>query len=167
LAVTLAIALAAGMATASAAAVPAVPTPDDGKPHRFVAADRQFTIDGRPVELVVGEVHPQRVPHQFWEDRVKKARAMGLNAISVYLFWNGCEPTEGHFDFTGDNDIRRFVRLCQQNGLWVVLRPGPYACAETEFGGYPAWLLRHHDIQLRTDQKLFMDFNRAYLAGRS
>ena len=67
---------------------------------------------------------------------------MGLNTISVYIFWNQLEPTEGQFNWEGCNDIRRFVKLCQDNGLWVVLRPGPYVCAETEFGGYPAWLLK-------------------------
>ena len=77
----------------------------------------------------------------LWEDRIKKARAMGLNTVSVYIFWNQLEPAEGKFDWEGDNDIRRFVKLCQENGLWVALRPGPYVCAETEFGGYPAWLL--------------------------
>jgi beta-galactosidase len=149
--------------TVTAVARAAPPTPDDRRPHTFTAADRQFRIDGQPIELVAGEMHPQRVPFHFWEDRIKKARAMGLNTLSAYLFWNQCEPAEGQFDFTGDNDIRRFVQLCQQNGLWVVLRPGPYACAETEFGGYPAWLLKHHDLKLRSDQPQFMEYNRRYL----
>jgi beta-galactosidase len=137
--------------------------PSDGKSHQFVAAKGQFTIDGQPIELITGEIHPSRIPYQFWEDRIKKARAMGLNTVSVYIFWNQLEPAEGQFDFRGNNDIRRFVRLCQDNGLWVILRPGPYVCAETEFGGYPAWLLKHHDIKVRSDDPQFMQYCRAYM----
>lgn len=105
----------------------------------------------------------RRILPEFWEDRIKKARAMGLNTVSVYLFWNQMEPTEGHFNFDGINDVRRFVKLCQENGLWVALRPGPYVCAETEFGGYPAWLLKHKDIKVRTKDPKFMEYNRLFL----
>jgi beta-galactosidase len=141
----------------------AAPDPSDGKPHQFLAANGQFTIDAQPIEIIAGEIHPSRVPYQFWEDRIKKARAMGLNTISVYIFWNQLEPAEGQFNFQDNNDIRRFVKLCQANGLWVVLRPGPYVCAETEFGGYPAWLLKHHDIKVRTDDPQFMNYCRDYM----
>jgi beta-galactosidase len=140
-----------------------IPVPSDGKSHQFAAANRQFTIDGQPIEIIAGEMHPSRIPYQFWEDRIKKARAMGLNTVSVYIFWNQLEPTEGKFDFTGNGDIRRFVKLCQDNGLWVALRPGPYVCAETEFGGYPAWLLKHHDIKVRSDNPQFLDYCRTYM----
>jgi beta-galactosidase len=140
-----------------------IPLPNDGKSHKFSAADEQFTIDGQPIEIIAGEMHPSRIPYQFWEDRIKKARAMGLNTVSVYIFWNQLEPTEGKFDFTGNNDIHRFVKLCQDNGLWVALRPGPYVCAETEFGGYPAWLLKHHDMKVRSDDPQFMQYCRAYM----
>jgi beta-galactosidase len=139
------------------------PTPDDGKQHQFVAGNGKFTIDGQPFQIIAGEIHPSRVPFQFWEDRIKKARAMGLNTVSVYFFWNQLEPSEGKFDFTGNGDVRRFVQLCQENGLWVVLRPGPYVCAETEFGGYPAWLLKHHDITVRSDDVKFMEYCRVYM----
>jgi beta-galactosidase len=140
-----------------------IPLPNDGKSHKFSAANKQFTIDGQPIEIIAGEMHPSRIPWQFWEDRIKKARAMGLNTVSVYIFWNQLEPTEGKFDFTGNGDIRRFVKLCQDNGLWVALRPGPYVCAETEFGGYPAWLLKHHDIKVRSDDPRFMQYCRTYM----
>lgn len=140
-----------------------VPLPSDGKSHQFSAANKQFTIDGQPIEIIAGEMHPSRIPCQFWEDRIKKARAMGLNTVSVYVFWNQLEPTEGKFNFTGNGDIRRFVKLCQDNGLWVTLRPGPYVCAETEFGGYPAWLLKHHDIKIRSDDPQFMQYCRTYM----
>jgi beta-galactosidase len=139
------------------------PTPDDGKAHQFLAGNGKFTIDGQPIEIIAGEMHPSRIPYQFWEDRIKKARAMGLNTVSVYIFWNQLEPSEGKFDFTGGGDVRRFVKLCQENGLWVTLRPGPYVCAETEFGGYPAWLLKHHDITVRSDDAKFMGYCREYM----
>ena len=138
-------------------------SPDDGKTHSFVLKNGQFNIDRQPIEIIAGEMHPSRIPSEFWEDRIKKAKAMGLNAISLYFFWNQLEPTEGHFDFTGSNDVRRCVQLCRDNGLWVILRPGPYVCAETEFGGYPAWLLKHHDIKVRTDDPKFMAYCRQYM----
>jgi beta-galactosidase len=138
-------------------------TPDDGKRHQFFAGNGKFTIDGQPIEIIAGEMHPSRIPYQFWEDRIKKARAMGLNTVSVYVFWNQLEPSEGKFDFSGNGDVRRFVQLCQENGLWVTLRPGPYVCAETEFGGYPAWLLKHHDITIRSDDPKFMQYCRRYM----
>jgi beta-galactosidase len=141
----------------------AAATPDDFKTHTLALRDGKFNIDGQPIELICGEMHPARIPCEFWEDRIQKAKAMGLNAISLYFFWNQLEPTEGHFDFTGDNDVRRCVQLCQKYGLWVMLRPGPYVCAETEFGGYPAWLLKHHDIRVRTDDPQFMNYCRLYM----
>jgi beta-galactosidase len=147
------------------AALPAraAPAPDDGKTHQFLARDGKFSIDDQPFQIIAGEIHPSRIPWQFWETRIRQARAMGLNAVSLYIFWNQLEPTEGHFDFTGNNDVRRLVKLCQANGLWVILRPGPYVCAETEFGGYPAWLLKHHDLKVRSDDPQFMQYCRLYL----
>jgi len=140
-------------------------SPDDGKTHSFVLKNGQFNIDGQPIQIIAGEMHPGRIPYQFWEDRIKKAKAMGLNAVSLYFFWNQLEPAEGHFDFTGSNDLRRCVKLCQQNGLWVLLRPGPYVCAETEFVGYPAWLLAHHEIKVRTDDPRFMSYCKSYMSA--
>jgi beta-galactosidase len=141
----------------------ATPVPGDGHPHQFRAAHGQFTIDNQPIEIIAGEIHPSRIPWQFWPDRIAKARAMGLNTVSVYIFWNQLEPAEGNFNFRGRNNIRQFVQLCQSNGLWVILRPGPYVCAETEFGGFPAWLLKHHDIKVRTDDPKFMRYCGDYL----
>jgi len=146
-----------------AAIVQAAPDPSDGKQHPFAAGNNQFTIDGQPIEIIAGEIHPSRIPYQFWEDRIRKARAMGLNAVGISIFWNQIEPAEGQFNFDDNNDVRRFVKLCRDNGLWVVLRPGPYVCAETEFGGYPAWLLKHHQIKLRSGDPQFMSYCRDYL----
>ena len=88
---------------------------------------------------------------------------MGLNTVSVYVFWNQLEPAEGKFSWTDNGNIRHFIKLCQDNGLWVTLRPGPYVCAETDFGGFPAWLLKHHGIKVRTDDPLFMQYCRTYV----
>jgi beta-galactosidase len=140
----------------------AAPIPD-GKIHKLTLQDVQFKIDDQPIRLVAGEMHLERILPEFWEDRIKKTRAMGLNTISIYLFWNQIEPSEGKFDFQGINDVRRFVKLCQDNHLWVIVRAGPYVCAETEFGGFPAWLLKHHDIRIRANDPQFLKYCGEYV----
>src|SRR4051794_14213450 len=135
----------------------------DGKPHKFEAREHQFFIDGEPTLLIAGEMHLSRIRPEFWEQRMKQARAMGINTVSLYLFWNEVQPREGVFDFEGANDVRRFVKLAQDNGLWVVIRPGPYCCAETEFGGVPWWLLKHKDIKIRSNDAKFLDYARQYI----
>src|SRR5690242_5316745 len=112
--------LAAIIAVALCAMVRAQPLTSvvpDGKPHKFEARDKQFFIDGQPTMLIAGEMHLSRVQPEFWETRMKQARAMGLNAVSLYLFWNEIQPKEGVFDFQGINDVRRFVKLAGENGL--------------------------------------------------
>ena len=100
-------------------------------------------------------MHYARIPRAYWRDRLRKAREMGLNTISTYVFWNLHEPAPGAFDFTGQNDVAEFVREAQQEGLWVILRPGPYVCAEWELGGYPAWLLADSTMVLRSADARF------------
>ena len=131
--------------------------------HTFEARDHQFLIDGKPAELLAGEMHFGRVQPDDWETRIKQAKAMGLNTISFYLFWNQCEPEEGKFNFTGMTDVRRVIKLCQENGLWVILRPGPYCCAEIEYGGIPYWTLKHPEVKIRTDDPRWLDWCRKYL----
>jgi hypothetical protein len=114
---------------------------------RFEGA--QFLLDGRPFQFMAGELHFQRIPKEYWKDRLLKARAMGLNTIATYVFWNALEPEPGQWNFTGANDVAAFIRLAQEVGLYVILRPGPYACAEWDFGGLPVWLLRTPDIKVR------------------
>ncbi len=108
-----------------------------------------FTLDGKPFEIWSGELHFQRIPREYWRDRLMKARAMGLNTIATYVFWNQLEPQPGKWDFSGNNDLAAFIREAQAQGLYVILRPGPYACAEWDFGGLPAWLLQKPDIKVR------------------
>ena len=112
-------------------------------------------VDGKPFQILSGEMHYARVPRADWHDRLLKLKAMGLNSVTTYVFWNLHEPTPGHYDFTGQNDVAAFVREAQRVGLFVLLRPGPYVCAEWELGGYPSWLLKDRSLLLRSrDPKL-------------
>jgi beta-galactosidase len=135
----------------------------DGKPHKFEARDHKFFIDGQPTLLVAGEMHFGRVQPEDWETRIRQAKAMGLNTISFYLFWNQLETKEGKFDFTGMTDVRRVLKLCQENGMWAVLRPGPYCCAEIEYGGIPSWTLKYPDVKIRTADPRWLGWCRKYL----
>jgi len=109
----------------------------------------EFVLDGKPFQIMAGELHFQRIPREYWRDRLDKARAMGLNTVATYVYWGLLEPEPGQWDFSGENDIAAFIREAQAAGLWVLLRPGPYACAEWDFGGLPPWLLRIPDIKIR------------------
>ena len=99
-----------------------------------------FLIDGKPFQIISGEMHYLRIPPEYWRERLMMARAMGLNTVATYVFWNMHEPKPGVFDFSGGADLARFVKTAREVGLYVIIRPGPYACAEWEFGGYPSWL---------------------------
>jgi beta-galactosidase len=145
------------VASARAAAPPA-------SGHTFGVAQGQFVLDGKPFQVISGEMHYQRVPRAYWRDRLKMARAMGLNSITTYVFWNLHEPKPGVYDFTGNNDIAEFLREAQQEGLYVVLRPGPYVCAEWDFGGFPAWLLKDRSMVVRSKDPKFMALTRTWFA---
>ncbi|HEY3862637.1 MAG TPA: beta-galactosidase family protein [Verrucomicrobiae bacterium] len=129
----------------------------------FAIGQSDFLLDGKPFQVKAGEMHPARIPHQYWAARLKMMHAMGLNTVSIYVFWNQHEPREGKFNFTGDADVAGFVRLAQVEGLWVILRPGPYCCAEWEFGGYPWWLLKDHDMKVRGQDPRFLAAAGAYM----
>jgi beta-galactosidase len=126
----------------------------DSKPPLTVAATG-FLLRGKPFRIVSGELEYARIPRPYWRDRLRKAHAMGLNAVTVYVFWNVHEETPGVFDFSGQKDVAEFLREAQQEGLYVILRPGPYVCAEWDLGGYPAWLLKDHAMELRSLQPMF------------
>jgi beta-galactosidase len=124
-----------------------------GAPHHsFAVNGTQFLMDGKPYQVISGEMHYTRVPRAYWRDRFRKARAMGLNTITTYIFWNVHEPRPGEIDFSGQNDVAEFIREAQQEGLNVILRPGPYVCAEWELGGYPSWLLKDREVVLRSTE---------------
>ena len=122
--------------------------------HSFVfggAKGEEFLLDGRPFQIIAGEMHPGRVPHEYWRHRVRMAKAMGLNTLSIYVFWNQHEPEEGKYDFSGGNsNVGEFLKIAKEEGVWVLLRSGPYCCGEWDFGGIPPYLLRYGDLKLRT-----------------
>jgi beta-galactosidase len=125
-------------------------------PHHIAIAGDHFELDGKPLQIISGELHYERIPREYWRDRLRKARAMGLNTISTYVFWNLHEPKPGVHDFAGSLDVAAFVRIAQEEGLYVILRPGPYACAEWDLGGLPAWLLADPNIVLRSADEKFL-----------
>jgi beta-galactosidase len=118
----------------------------------FSQDGESFLLDGEPFQIRSGEMHPARIPASYWQHRILMAKAMGMNCIALYVMWNYHETSPGIFDFsTGNRDIEAFIRLCQQEGMWVLLRPGPYICGEWDLGGIPSYLLSNPDIRLRTD----------------
>lgn len=123
----------------------------------FEAGDGTFLLDGKPFVVKAAELHYPRIPRPYWDNRIKLCKALGMNTVCLYVFWNAHEPQPDQFDFTGQNDLREFVRLCQANGMKVILRPGPYVCAEWEMGGLPWWLLKKKDIRLRENDPYFLE----------
>jgi len=123
----------------------------------FAIGDTDFLLDGKPFRIRCGEVHAARVPREYWQHRLKMCKAMGLNTVCAYLFWNFHEPQPGQYNWSGQADAAEFCRLAQREGLWVILRPGPYACAEWEMGGLPWWLLKSKGLKVRTRDPQFLD----------
>src|SRR5208282_2184613 len=134
----------------------AAPAQQQAVTGSFAVHDGQFLLNGKPFQIISGEMHYARIPRAYWRDRFRMAKTMGLNAITTYVFWNAHEPRPGVYDFSGNNDVAEFIREAQQEGLYVILRPGPYICAEWEFGGFPAWLLKDHDMVVRTSDPKFI-----------
>ncbi|XP_053399525.1 beta-galactosidase-like isoform X2 [Mercenaria mercenaria] len=115
-----------------------------------------FVMDGKPFRYISGSIHYSRVPYQYWDDRLHKMAAAGLNAIQTYIPWNIHETVQGQYDFEGQQDIVTFFKTAQKYNLAVILRPGPYICAEWEFGGLPAWLLKDPSIKVRTTDPVYL-----------
>jgi beta-galactosidase len=146
----------AGNSPAKTLPMPPKPNPGGEKQPAFGADKGYFTFDGKPAVIISGSVHYPRVPRAYWRDRIRKAKAMGFNCIGTYLFWNAHERAPGEFDFSGNLDVAEFIRICQEEGMWVIVRPGPYICSEWDFGGMPAWLLKDADLQVRTNDPRFL-----------
>ncbi len=123
----------------------------------FEAGKGSFLLNGEPFVVKAAELHYPRIPRAYWEHRIKQCKALGMNTICLYVFWNFHEEKPGEFDFTGQKDLAEFCRLCQKNDMYVILRPGPYVCAEWEMGGLPWWLLKKKDIRLREDDPYFLE----------
>jgi beta-galactosidase len=126
----------------------------DGQPHQFAFGGTnhsEFLLDGQPLQIRSGEMHPDRLPPAYWRHHIRLAKAAGLNTIAIYVFWNAHERTEGKYDFSSPGrDIGAFLKIAREEGMWVLLRPGPYCCGEWDFGGIPQYLLRYPDLKLRT-----------------
>ena len=128
-----------------------------GQPS-FTIQGNQFQLNGKPFQILSGEMHYARIPRAYWRNRMQMAKAMGLNTIATYVFWNVHEPQPGAWNFSGNADLAEFLREAQQEGLYVILRAGPYSCAEWEFGGFPAWLMADPKMEtaLRSNDPAFM-----------
>jgi beta-galactosidase len=131
--------------------------------HTFALSDTAFVLDGKPFQIISGEMHYTRVPREAWRQRMKMAKAMGLNTIGTYVFWNIHEPQKGNYDFAGNHDIAEFVKIAKEEGLWVILRPSPYVCAEWEFGGYPFWLEKEDGLQVRSKEPKYLEAYHKYI----
>lgn len=131
--------------------------------NSFAIGDKTFLVDGKPIVIKAAEIHYTRIPAEYWEHRIKLCKALGMNTICIYAFWNIHEQKPGEFNFTGQNDIAAFCRLAQKHGMYIMLRPGPYVCSEWEMGGLPWWLLKKQDVQLRTNDPYFLERTRLFM----
>ena len=144
------------IAFASILALAPAPMMAAQKGGTFTTGDKTFLLNGKPFVVKAAELHYPRIPRAYWEHRIKMCKALGMNTACLYVFWNIHEQQEGKFDFSGNNDVAAFCRLCQKNGMYVIVRPGPYVGAEWEMGGLPWWLLKKKDIRLREQDPYFM-----------
>jgi beta-galactosidase len=131
--------------------------------HTFTLGEDAFLLNGKPFQMISGEMHYPRIPREAWRQRMKMAKVMGLNTIGTYIFWNLHEPQKGKFDFSGNNDVVEFVKIAKEEGLWVILRPSPYVCAEWEFGGYPYWLEKENGLVVRSKDPKYLEEYKKYI----
>lgn len=132
-------------------------------PETFAVQGSNFVLNGKPFVVRSGEMHYPRVPEAYWRDRMRKAKAMGLNTICTYVFWNLHERTPGKFDFTGNLNLSKYLKIAQEEGLLAIVRPGPYICTELDFGGFPAWLLKDRSLVVRSKDPKFLEFSARYM----
>ncbi|MDR2916199.1 MAG: beta-galactosidase, partial [Tannerella sp.] len=123
----------------------------------FEVGEGTFLLNGEPFVIKAAEIHYPRIPKEYWEHRIRACKALGMNTICLYVFWNAHEPLEGQFDFSGNKDVAAFCKLAQKHDLYIIVRPGPYVCAEWEMGGLPWWLLKKEDIELRGLDPYYME----------
>ena len=130
----------------------------------FELGNRTFLLNGKPFVIRAAEIHYPRIPKEYWEHRIQMCKAMGMNTICLYVFWNIHEQKMDEFDFKGQNDIREFCELAQKNGMYIIVRPGPYVCAEWDMGGLPWWLLKKKDVKIRSkEDAFFMERTRIFM----
>ncbi len=136
--------------------------------HSFALQQDQFLLDNKPFQIISGEMHPARIPKMYWRHRIQMAKAMGCNTIAAYIFWNYHETKQGQFDFATENrNVAEFIRICQEEKMWVLLRPGPYVCAEWDFGGLPSYLLKIPDIKVRCSDPRYLQAVERYIKNLS
>lgn len=129
----------------------------------FEIGDKTFLLNGDPFVIKAAELHYPRIPKEYWEHRIQAAKALGMNTVCLYVFWNYHEPEEGKYDFSGQKDIASFCKLAQKHDMYVIVRPGPYVCAEWEMGGLPWWLLKKEDIKLREQDPYYMERTKLFM----
>lgn len=118
--------------------------------HTFRLGDNQFWLDDKPFQIISGEIHPSRIPAEYWKQRIQMIKAMGCNTVACYIMWNYHESEPGVFDFqTGNKNLEKFIQTVQDEGMFLLFRPGPYVCGEWDFGGLPPYLLSIPDIKIR------------------
>jgi len=136
--------------------------------HTFAIDSVLFLLDGKPFQIISGEMHYARIPHEYWRHRIQMAKAMGCNTIATYVFWNYHETNEGVFDFKTENrNLAEYLQIAKEEGMWVLLRPGPYVCAEWDLGGIPPYLLSIPDIKLRCMDPRYMAAVERYVQNLS
>ena len=134
--------------------------------HTFNIADGNFLLDGKPIQIHSGEMHYSRIPKPYWRHRLKMMKAMGLNAVATYVFWNYHETAPGVWDFkSGNKNIAEYIKIAEEEGLFVILRPGPYVCAEWEFGGYPWFLAKVPEMVIRGNNPQYLAATKAYFTA--
>lgn len=116
----------------------------------------KFFLDGEEYTIISGAMHYFRIPREYWHDRLLKLKECGFNTVETYTCWNLHEPRENVFDFSGMLDLEAYIDIANELGLNVILRPGPYICAEWEMGGLPAWLLNYPNLTIRCNDELFI-----------
>jgi beta-galactosidase len=131
--------------------------------HTFAITNGNFVLDQKIVTLRSGEMHYARIPKPYWRHRLKMMKAMGLNAVATYVFWNYHETAPDVWDFkSGNRDIAEYIKIAQEEGLYVILRPGPYVCAEWEFGGYPWFLQKIPNMVIRGNNAQYLSKTKSY-----
>lgn len=122
-----------------------------------------FCMDGKHFNIYSGAMHYFRIPCEYWADRLRKLKAAGFNTVETYVAWNVHQPKDEEvYDFEGQNNVFEFIRTAQREGIYVIVRPGPYICAEWEFGGFPPWLLKYDDIKLRCYNERYIGYVKSY-----
>ena len=128
----------------------------------FEIKNKEFYMDGKPIKIYSGAMHYFRTVPEYWEDRLTKLKLAGFNTVETYIPWNLHEPREGEFRFSDNLDVEGYITAAAKLGLNVIIRPGPYICAEWEFGGFPAWLLKYEKMTLRCHDEIFLSKIRRY-----